>query len=171
MDWVMINTLINGFYSFCFVVAVIIAGRQLILLTKTRKFEMILTIFRELKTKDFMAKRRYIYDNIPENIDGIDDNRLKKYLIRVETALTAFDRVGYLLRENHIDAKPIMDNYWASVWRCWKKTKNIIIWARQKREQEDYFINFEHLFSLAEEHRVQSEFEEPKFYSVKRIIT
>lgn len=152
MDWVMINTFVNGVYVILLAIGVMIAWYQLFLLRKTRKLEIVLTIFRELKTKDFMAKRRYIYDNIPENINGMDDNQLKKYLMRVETALTAFDRVGYLLRENHIDAKPIMDNYWASVWRCWKKSKNIIIWARQKREQEDYFINFEYLFSLAEEH-------------------
>lgn len=131
---------------------------------KERKFQTVLAIFRELKTQDFIDNRRYIYDFLPANIEGIESNQLKDYFLEIEVALAAFDRVGYLLREKHIEREPIMENYWASVWRCWKKSKNVIGWIREQRGQKDYFCNFEYLFYLSEDYRVKNGYEEPKFY-------
>ncbi len=160
----MVTAIATALYSAMFFVALIVARRQLKELEKSGKLQATLTIFRELKTREFIEDRRYIYDNLPENTESIEAVQLKSYFLSVESALTAFDRVGYLMREEHIDAEAILENYWASVWRCWKKTKNLVIWAREQRGQKDYFRNFEYLFNLSEDYRVQKGYEEPKFY-------
>ncbi len=175
MDWVVdwvaasaIATSITAFvtvvYTIMFGQAVFAAFKQLSELKKSGRFQATLAVFKELKARDFIEDRRYIYDNLPENTAGIEAVQLKSHFRNVEVALTAFERVGYLLREKHIDAEPILENYWASVWRCWKKSKNLIAWAREQRGQQDYFRNFEYLFSLSEEYRIKNKYEEPKFY-------
>ena len=171
MDWnviiaiaAVLTAISTTVYVVLFAIALRIALYQLIEFEKSRKLQATLAIFRELKTRDFIDNRRYIYDFLPEKIEGVESDQLKDYFLEIEVALAAFDRVGYLLRENHIDAEPILENYWASVWRCWKKSKNIIAWVREKRGQKDYFSNFEHLFHLSEDYRIQKGYEEPKFY-------
>lgn len=164
MDWNIVTAISTALYAGMFAFAVIIALRQLDELKKRGRFQATLAVFRELKSKDFISERRYIYDFLPESIEGVEGSQLKDYFLEIEAALTAFDRVGYLLRENHIEKEPILENYWASVWRCWKKSKSLVAWVREKRTQKDYFRNFEYLFNLSEDYRVQHEYEEPKFY-------
>ena len=164
MDWNALTAISTASYAVLFVIALVIAWIQTSALIKNGKLQMVITIFTELKAQDFIDKRRYIYDDLPESTEGIEPSQLKAHFLKVEAALSAFDRVGYLLRERHIDAEPILENYWASVWRCWKKSKNLIAWAREQRGQKDYFGNFEHLFHLSENYRVQKGHGEPKFY-------
>lgn len=168
MDWNALTAISTAFYAATFastvVLTIIVALRQLKALEKSGRFQATLAVFRELKTRDFIENRRYIYDNLPENTEDIEAVQLKSHFINAEGALTAFDRVGYLLREGHIDAEPILENYWASVWRCWKRSKNLIVWAREQRGQKDYFGNFEYLFNLSESYRIENRYEEPKFY-------
>lgn len=125
MDWVavaaiatIVTAITTVFYTTMFGHALIVALKQLKELEKSGRLQATLATFRELKARDFIADRRYIYDNLPENIEGIEAIQLKSHFLNIEAALTAFDHVGYLLRENHIDAEPILENYWASVWRC-----------------------------------------------------
>ncbi|OGZ69964.1 MAG: hypothetical protein A3F47_02355 [Candidatus Staskawiczbacteria bacterium RIFCSPHIGHO2_12_FULL_38_11] len=88
--------------------ALIVALKQLEELEKSGRFQATIAVFRELKAPDFVEDRRYIYDNLPENTEDIEAVQLKSHFLNVEAALTAFDRVGYLLREKHIDAEPII---------------------------------------------------------------
>lgn len=151
-------------YVILFATTFIIIKQQLITQMKAHDLQMVLTIFKELKTQDLISKRSYIYESFPENIEGIESSQLKAHIQKAETALDTFNRIGYLAYEGHIDVTPIMENYWSLIWRCWKKSKNLIIWARQQRGESEYFEYFEHLFDLSEAYRVKCEYEEPKFY-------
>lgn len=170
MDWTMVGAIaaVVGataatVYTMSFLVAIWIAYTQLDRFEKGRKFQEVSVIFKELQTKELFEERGYIYKNFPENVEGIDKEQLKAHIQKAEIALNMFDRIGYLVQTGHIDAKPIMENHWFSIWRCWKKSKNIIIWAREQRG-DTYFDKFEYLFQLSEAYRIQKGYQEPKFF-------
>lgn len=164
MDWIALAAVATSLNVSLLTIVVFLAYVRTRGLEKNRKFQIALTIFEELQTQGPIDTRKYIYDNLPENIEGVDSNQLKAHIHKAELALLAFDRIGYLVKEKHIDGTAVMENYWSSIWRCWKKSKNIINWAREQRGQKDYFKRFEYLFGLSEDHRVQNGYEEPKFY-------
>jgi len=131
---------------------------------KSRKLQLILTIFKELQNQDLFNERRYIYENFPENIEGIESNQLKAHIQKAETAIIAFDRLGYLAHQGHVDVVPIMENHWSSIWRYWEKSKNLINWAREQRGELKYCEYFEYLFGLSETYRIENELQKPKIY-------
>lgn len=133
-------------------------------LEKNRKLQVALTIFQELQAQGPIDTRKYIYNTFPESIEGLENDVIKAHIQKAEVAFLVFDRIGYLVIKKHIDKTDVMENYWSSIWRCWQKSKNAIEWARQRRGQKDYFEKFEQLFHLSEAHRLQNEYEEPKFY-------
>lgn len=138
--------------------------RQLENQEKERRFQAALTVFQDLQTQESFNARKYIYENIPESIEGVDNNQLKEHFQKAEIALIALDRIGYLVSKDHIDITTVMENYWYVIWRCWKKSKNILNWMREQRGEPKYFDKFEYLFDLSEVHRIQNHFGEPKFY-------
>ena len=129
-----------------------------------RKRETALSAFRELQTKEARDARRYIYGTVPLNLEGLNDELLQQYLEAAEEAMLAFERIGYLIYEGHVDSEPILVNHWPVVWKSWKKTQGLIVWARGKRGEVTYFNNFDYLFQIAEKYRVQHGYPEPKFY-------
>lgn len=178
MDWVamsaisavataiaaIITMFVTSAYVFLFAKTISIVSEQLKTQMKTHNLQMVLTIFKELKTQDLLIKRRYIYESFPESVEGIKGSQLKTHLQKAETALVAFNRIGYLACEGHIDVTPIMEIYWSLIWRCWQKSKNLINWAREQRGESQYFEYFEHLFELSESYRIENKLEQPKFY-------
>lgn len=145
--------------------------KQLVQQEKEHKFQETITIFKELQTQELFDQRRYIYENFPENIEGIDGNQLKAHIQKPEVALVVFDRIGYLIRKGHIDAESIMENHWSSIWRCWRKSRNLIGWVREQRNETTYLEYFEHLFNVSEDYRIQNGYPEPKIYTTSKIIT
>lgn len=166
MDWItpsaITTAVATGTYTLLFAFAVHIAYSQW-------KSQETLTIFKELQAKDLVDARRYIYENFPESLIGLEDNQIKDHFHKAEAAFLAYDRIGYLLYEDHVDEEHIMENYWSSIWRCWQRGKDLIELARKRRGEPDYLDNFEYLFELAEDYRVRNEYEEPKFW-ITRII-
>ncbi|MBI2054160.1 MAG: hypothetical protein HYT36_02410 [Candidatus Staskawiczbacteria bacterium] len=170
MKWEMITAVATSAYTLLFLAAIFIAYVQVALLIKNGNLQMIMTIFNELQTKELMDTRRYIYENLPENIKGIDKNQLILYVQKAEIVFIAFSRVGYLMQRGHIDEKPIIENYWYSIWKCWKKSKNLIIWAREQRGDQFYLSEFEFLFNISESYRIQNGHPEPKLFLMTKII-
>ena len=165
MHWSEIVTAIaTSIYTMLFFIAVRFAYVQTRGFEKNRKLQAALTIFKELQASELMEGRRYIYEQIPQDIKNIDVAQLKEHLQKVESSLIAFERIGYLVYEGHIDTEPIIVNYWPSIWRCWKKCATLIRWARTQRGEKVYFARFEDLFYRCEAYRAENEFEEPKFY-------
>lgn len=145
-------------------------GKQVETQVKERKFEETLAIFKEMQALNLTDARRYIYENVPENIEGIENSKLWAHLQKIEIAIINLDRVGYLVHQDHIDAKMIMETYWPSIWRCWKKTESFIKWLREQRNERHAYRQFEYLFNLSESYRIQNELPEPKFYRVTTVI-
>ena len=129
-----------------------------------RKREAALSVFKELQTKQARDARRYIYRIVPSNLEGLNDELLQQHLEVIEEAILAFERIGFLAHDGYIDPEPIVINHWPVIWKCWKKTKELIGWARKKRGNIAYFKNFDYLYHLAETYRGQSNYPEPKFY-------
>ncbi len=151
-------------YVVLFVVSIMLLYFQLKGLNKDRRLQAVLVIFRELKAQNLIEMRRYILESFPENIEGIETSGLKAHIQKAELALEVFKRIGYLIDKGHIDAGPIMENYWSLIWRCWKKSKGIIEWAREQRGEPTYLDSFKYLFDLAEDYRVSNNLQEPKIY-------
>lgn len=150
MDWTIIGVIVNVIYTAFFLVALRYAARQIKEMAKARETQVLLDIFRELKTEEFMKEREYIYEKFPESIEGIDILHLKAHLQEAEETLAALHRVGYLAEKGFINTGPILENYWPLLWRCWKKSKNLITWARKQRNEPDYLNGFEYLGNLAQ---------------------
>jgi len=131
---------------------------------KNSRFQELLTVFKELKDSDLMEARRYIYEKFPETIEGAETKELKRHLLEAEMAFITFDRIGYSIEKGHIDGGPIIENFWVLIWRCWKKSESLINWAREQRGQKDSLKRFQYLFDLAEAHRLQKGYPEPKFF-------
>lgn len=172
MDWAtfaaVITAIATVFYSLSFIIGLVIAIVQIGEFQKSRKLQVVFAIFEELKSPNLIEQRRYLYEKFPENIEGIDEAQLKDHFKAVELALTSFSRIGYLLQERYIDAEPILKNHWALIWRCWRKSRDYVKWARKQRAQEDYFENFEQLHELAEEHRIKNGYPEPRFEASRK---
>lgn len=171
MDWTMLGAvatamgvLVTAAYTFLFLWAIRYAARQVKEMAKAREIQVLLDIFRELKTEKFMDERGYIYEKFPESVEGVDSLQLKAHLQEAEETLAALHRVGYLAERGYIDTKPIMENYWPLLWRCWKKSKNLIIWAREQRNEPDYLSGLEYLGNLAQAYCVGKGYSEPKFF-------
>lgn len=131
---------------------------------KNRKLQTALTLYQELQSKIVRDARKYIYEHVPVSTENVADDELKQHAIACEDAVQMFHRVGYLLREGHIDPYPILENYWDVAWRCWQRTESLIRWSREKRANPTHFFGFEHLYNMCEKHRKDNNYEEPKFY-------
>jgi hypothetical protein len=131
---------------------------------QNRKLQEVVAIFKELKTPELVAARRYIYESFPEDLEGIELGQLKTHLQKAEVAFIVFDRLGYLIEQGHVDKEPILDNYWPLIWRCWKKSEKLIHWTREQRGQKESLRKFEYLFNLAEVYRIQHGYPRPKFF-------
>lgn len=171
IDWVTLATCIATWvYVLLVAVTLWYIHRQLEQQKKEHQLQETLTILKELQTQELFDQRRYIYESFPENIEGIDSIELKAYMRKVDLALVAFNRIGYLVNKGYVDTESILENHWSVVWRCWKKSKNLIKWERAMRNELNHFKDFEYLFDLTEEYRVKHGYEEPKIYGVSRII-
>ena len=158
-ELVLINPRARKMPNMVYVAGIAVKGQE-----KNRKLQATLTIFAELQIKEIRNARRYVYEYVPEDIRDLADSELQEHLINVEEAIIAFERVGYLLQEGHIDTEPIISNYWAEVWKCWQRTRGLIHWAREKRGDPTYLGSFDHLFFLAEAYRIENNYGEPRFY-------
>jgi hypothetical protein len=147
-----------------FLFAVWIALLQTWEFRASKRLQALLTIFEEIKSQNLIEQRRYLYQSFPDTIKGVGDQQLKDHFRQVELALTSFSRIGYFLQHGYIEAEPLLENQWALIWRCWRKSKEAIGWARKIRAEEDYFSNFEKLYELAEAFRVRKGHPEPRFF-------
>ena len=139
---------------------------------KARKFQETISMFKEIQARDLDESRRYVEDELPESIERVEYEKLWEHVRRIEPAIINFDRVGYLVHQDHIDRLMIMETYWPAIWRCWKQTKHFIMWLREQRNEKGAYREYEHLFNLSEEYRIQNGLPEPRFYrTTKRILT
>ena len=135
------------------------------------KLESTLVIFRELQTREAREARRYIYAELPFEIHGLPVRVLQEHLERSEEAFTAFDRIGHLLKEEHLDVDFIVTKLWPMIWRCWRRSRSLIRWSQQARNDEGYMAGFEFLFDVCETYRKENNLSLPRFYrSEPRII-
>lgn len=137
---------------------------------KARKFQETISIFREIQAKDLDEPRRYTEEEMPESIEGVGYEKLWERIHRIEPVIINLDRVGYLVRQDHIDRLMILETYWPSIWRSWKKAESLIRWLGEQRNEKGAYREYEYLFDLSEDYRIQNEFPEPKFYRVKSLI-
>ncbi len=178
-DWIALGTFIatctyvglTGFYVFLVFKTLVYIRKQLEQQEKEHKLQETLTILKELQTQELFDQRRYIYENFPEDIKGIDSNQLKAHMRKVDVAIVAFNCMGYLVHKGQVDTESILENHWPIVWRCWQKSKILVKWKREMRNEPKHFEYFESLFDLSEEYRIQNGYEEPKIYGISRIIT
>ncbi|HEV7999147.1 MAG TPA: hypothetical protein VGP63_04655 [Planctomycetaceae bacterium] len=159
-----VTAVATSLYTVSFLVAVWIALAQTKEFQASRKLQVLLAIFEEMKSPTLVEQRRYLYQKFPETIEGVDHKQIGEHFRQVEMALTSFSRIGYCLEHGYIEAEPILDNQWALIWRCWRKSKQSIEWARKERCESDYFKSFENLYKLAEEYRIRKGLREPKFF-------
>lgn len=145
--------------------------RQLAQQKKEHKLQETLVMFEKLQSQEVVKARRYIYENFPETIEGLNNNQLRVHIQKAEIAFITFDMIGYLVDKDHLDVTPILEKCWGLIWRCWQKSKDIIERERKQRGHEDYLDRFESLFRLCEDYRLQKQLSEPKIYPVLRIIT
>lgn len=158
MDWMTLSAIVsaaaNSLYTLLFSLIVIFAYVEIKELGKNKRLQGALTIFGELYTDVARKARKKVYKEVSAEIEGIEDEKLESYLEIVQDACFPYQRIGYLISEGHIDSNPIITTHWQSVWRCWKKTENLIKWARVKRGEPTYFKHFKHLFDLSEAYRI-----------------
>ncbi len=162
--------LVNCIYVLLVSATLWYVGRQFTQQKKEHRLHETLTMFEKLQREEMVEARRYIYENLPETIERLDDRQLIIHIQKTEKTFIAFTHVSYLLQEEYIDKEPILENYWAVIWKCWKKGEGIIAWIR-KRRGDEYLSKFEGLFRLSEEYRARKQLPEPKIYGISRIIT
>lgn len=171
MDWVMVTAIATSIYTLIFIFYTLLFWRALRFariqtegFEKSRKLQATLTIFSELHTELARRARKKVYEKVPAEIDGIDDEKLKNCLEIIQDACFMYHRIGYLIYKGHIDSDSIITTHWRTIWRCWKKAEKLIMWGRTKRSNPNYLEYFEHLFSLSEAYRIENKLEEPKIY-------
>jgi len=150
-----------------FVVALLAAIGAYLQLSSIRKegeLTAYLEIFNQLNTNALRAVRKRIYTEIPVDITGLKNEELERYLEMAEPVISAFNVLGYLIRQGHLDKRPIIDTHWSAIWKCWTKVDPLITWACRRRNEENttYYRDFRDLFELAEEHRKKNQYKEPK---------
>lgn len=137
-------------------------------LRKHRTLQATLAIFKELQTREARKSRSEIYVRVPRTIEGLEESDRQMYLEMAEEALITFDLVGYLVREGYLDPAPLIDTHWPAIWKCWKKTENLIRWAQEKRNDPIYLTRFKRLFELCEAHRRENNYPKPTLYLTRR---
>ena len=164
VNWQAVTGIATSLYAFFVFLTLLYIHRQLKETQSTRKREAASAIFKELQTKEARDARRYIYRFVPISLEGIGEEERQTHLEKAEEAMIAFDRIGYLIKEGHIDPDPILIPAWSLVWRCWNKSENLVRWAGEKRNAPYYLEHFRHLFEQSESHRKENNFDEPRFY-------
>jgi len=96
MDWITLSAIATSLYTLSFWVALWFAYIQTRGFEKNRKLQETLTVFKELQAKEVRESRRYIYEEVPQEIGNLTDNELQKHLVNSEEAVLAFERIGYL---------------------------------------------------------------------------
>lgn len=164
MNWKMWAAIAAWMYVVLVFVSLYYVDRQLDEVAKNRKREAILAIFRELESDAMRESRQYIYDEVPREIEGIAEVKLKEHFKKAAVALNAFSRIEYLISEGHIDAETILASYSQAIWRCFKKCEWLIRWVRRKRNEPQYLQRFDNLSLRAEAYRREHGYDEPSFY-------
>jgi len=164
INWGAVGAIATCIYAVLVLYTLYYIRGQLGEMKSTRTRDAALSVFKELQSKEARDARRYIYGSVPTNIEGITDDERQNHLEKAEEAIIAFDRIGYLVREGHIDPDPILMPAWSIVWRCWRKCENLIRWAAEKRNDPHYLEHFRHLFERSEAYRKENNLDEPTFY-------
>lgn len=159
-----ITAVATSLYTFFFLFALWFAYIQTRGFEKNRKLQVVLAIFQELQTTSTRGARKNLYTQVPTEISSLGDEDLEKYLEITQTAIMSLDRIGYIIKEGHMDPESILILCWALVWRSWKKSENIINWVREKRGEPTYLHYFKYLFDLSEAYRIENNLRKPKFY-------
>ena len=84
MDLATAANIARVFFTIFFFVSLVVAWRQFRAFERNRKFQEILTIFKELQLQELINVRKYIYDKVPEIIEGIDKEQLKIHIQKSE---------------------------------------------------------------------------------------
>lgn len=171
MNWntmVSIATIISALATFLYAILVAFTlwyiHRQLEEFKKNRVLQVLLAIFGELRTSESRRARQYIYEQTPVDVKSLSNDKLKKHMRKIEVVITAFNRIGYLAKERYINPKLMLPAYWPMIWRCWKKCENLTVFTRIRRNEPDYLKNFQYLFELAEQYRINNNLPEPIFF-------
>jgi hypothetical protein len=112
------------------------------------------SIFSELDSDKMMAAREYVYANreLYLSLEGNDENYtglLKERRTNAELVSSSFSRVGYLVSQDLIPQKVILDGYHLMVTRCWSILEPYIKAVREERNNTGYQYFFEDLAKRA----------------------
>lgn len=162
--WQMIGVFATCAYVILVAVTLVYVMIQVHEMRRSRQRESALTVLKELQSREAREARRYIYQSIPNAIENLADVDVQAHLEHAEEAIIAFDRIGYLLKEGHIDEDAIMPIAWILVWRCWKRCESIVEWASMRRNDPHHLEHFRHFFERSEAYRVENNLEEPRIY-------
>ena len=126
------------------VIALFYAKRQLQEMARSRNLDAVRQLLDQIGTPDLRRARTDIFDR-SEPIARDLSNVSKEELATIRSVAVAYDRVGYMIKQDLIPEKALFDSQRDEIGQLWQKIEPVIQHFRQDRGRPNYCKHFEDL--------------------------
>ena len=145
--WAMIEALSTAVAAAGVIGAGFIAYRELSELASSRHMEVADKLFNELNSRENVAARRWIFQNLPDDPEEGIGAMTPDGRAVVKQVLNSLDRVAFLTQTGWIHDEMILPWMNPMVVKAWAKLEPYVDYESQRRNEPDYY---EHARKLAE---------------------
>ena len=118
-----------------------VAYRELTELANSRHLEVADRLFNELNSKENIAARRWIFQNLPVDPETGLKDLTQEGRDAVKQVLNSLDRVAFLTQAKWIPDEMIMPWMNPMIVKSWEKLKSYVDYESKRRNEPDYYQN------------------------------
>ncbi len=126
------------------VLALLYAKRQLREVMRSRNLDATKQLLNEIGAPDLRMARTYVLDR-SEPISRDLSNVSKEELDIIRSVAVAYDRVGYMIKQDLIPEKALFDFQREEIEQLWQKIEPVILYFQQDRGRPNYCRHFKDL--------------------------
>ena len=139
--WVMTEALSTATAIAALIVAGYIAYREMGEIANTRHMEVADRLFEELNAEENIAARRWIYHNLPDDIEEAGPSLTAEGKENVKSVLNSLDRIAFLTQAGWIPEKMVMPWMSTMVVKAWSKLGPYVDYESERRGEPEYYVN------------------------------
>jgi hypothetical protein len=131
MNWEIITSISTAISTLIIVASAIFAIVQIQEARRTRRLEILLSLFKDLSSTDAQKNRQHIYARLPT-----DPNKLSPDdLLIIDQVLSTMESVWILIHEKQIEKDFVLETYGVKFLRLWKVLHPIVEFERERKGQ------------------------------------
>ena len=137
--WTMVEALSTAFAAAAVLGGGFVAVRELNETGATRQMEIADRLYDELNSNESIASRRWIFQELPDDLSKGIDSLPKEGREAVKQVLNSLDRVAFLTQSDWIPEEKIMPWMNPMIVKAWMKLQPYVDFEAERRNEPDYY--------------------------------